>query len=290
MGLMKARGRKTSSAPAGRTRSWHGFLGFRPAVGVAALAMLGVVAVVALAQPPRVRIVRGFPSPGDYPEGVAWDGSGLWCNNFTDGSLHKVDSADGGVLEHYQGQNLPGSPEGLAWDGQYLWSCDWHQGIIVQFRPTPTGIEVENTFPKPANSGPSVGLEWDGTSIWLSCWPDLSQGLEFGQLFKLDPVTLAVQQRHVLPVRYIEDLAWDGRYLWSAEWLRGIGFAIEPATGDTLHTYNTPGLYPVGNAWDGTYLWVTDTDKDSIWALDISGITPTASVSWSHVKNLFRGR
>ena len=288
---MTARCRKAPSAPVGRARfPWPGFSRLRPPAAGAALAGLCVIAVVALAQEPRARPVRGFRAPGDYPEGLAWDGSALWCNNFTDGSLYKLDPADGRVLEHYQGTNLPANPEGLAWDGQYLWSCDWVTGIIVQFHPTPAGIEVENSFPKPEPSGPSVGLEWDGTSIWLSCWPEVAKGLEFGQLFELDPLTLAVRQSHILPVRYIEDLAWDGHYLWSADWLLGIGFAIDPTNGDTLHTYGTPGFNPVGNAWDGTHLWITDTTSDSIWAVEPSGLTPVAQETWGRVKDLFRRR
>ena len=234
--------------------------------------------------------VRGFPAPGDKPEGLAWDGTALWCNNFNGGSLYKLDPATGSVLAHYQETGMPAYPEGLAWDGEFLWTCDWHAGLIVKFRETPGGIEIAGTFPKPADSGPNVGLEWDGTSLWLTCWPETVKGLEFGQLYELDPVTLAVRKRHILPVRFVEDLAWDGRYFWSADWLLGIGFAIEPSTGDTLHTYRTPGPNPVGQAWDGDFLWVTDTARDSIWALDMSGTTATESRSWGQVKSMFRRR
>ncbi len=236
--------------------------------------------------------VRGFPSPGSKPEGLAWDGNNLWCNDFDDGGLYKLDVESGDVVVSYKGKGLPANPEGLAWDGQHLWTCDWHTGIIVKLRETPLGLEVLGTFQKPPNSGPTVGLEWDGASLWLACWPDVVQGLEFGQLYRLDPTTLAVQQKHTLPVYWIEDLAWDGRYLWSADWLFGVGFAIEPSTGDTLRTYRSPGPNPVGAAWDGNDLWVTDTTRDSIWALEIAAPDTTAvrAASWSRVKGLFRGR
>jgi len=261
----------------------------KPKVIVGLFLLVALAAAALHAQATLGKRVRGFPSPGDKPEGLAFDGQFLWCNNFNGGSLHKLDPADGHVIAHYQGLGLPANPEGLAWDGEHLWTCDWHAGIIVKVLPTDEGIQVVESYPKPEPSGPNVGLEWDGTSLWLSCWPDVSKGLEFGQLFRLDPSTLAVQQMHTLPVHFIEDLAWDGRYLWSCDWLNGIGFAIEPATGDTLHTYRTPGPNPVGSAWDGTLLWITDTDRDSIWALDI-GTTPVSESSWSQVKRLFRGR
>jgi hypothetical protein len=118
----------------------------------------------------------------------------------------------------------------------------------------------------------------------------VAQGLQFGQLYRLDPTTVGVQQRIVLPVRWIEDLAWDGRYFWSADWLSGIGFAIDPATGDTLRTFSTPGPNPVGTAWDGTHLWITDTERDSIWVLDVADPTSVQDTSWGEVKARFRGR
>ncbi len=231
--------------------------------------------------------VRGFPSPGDKPEGLAFDGRYLWCNNFTDGSLYKIDPQDGSVVAHYQGGGLPTSPEGLAWDGEHLWSCHWHTGIIFKLRETSEGMEIVDSFAKPAGSGSSVGLGWDGSNLWLTCWPNPPQ-FQFGQIYKLDPSNGQVLAMHELPVYWIEDLAWDGTYFWSADWLFGVGFAIDVATGDTLHTYDAPGPNPVGTAWDGTHLWITDTDRDSIWALDISaGRTSVRRLDWGQIKRFF---
>ena len=250
------------------------------------LLLIGVAgtlgAVARLGQP-----VRGFPSPGDYPEGLAWDGRFLWCNNFTDGALYKLDPADGHVVTVYRGGGLPLTPEGLAWDGQHLWTCDWQTGDIYELREGSGGIEIVAQHPKPANAGSTVGLAWDGSSIWLSC---MRTG-DTAQLFELDPTTLEVRAVRDLPVYNIEDLTWDGRWLWSFDWLFAIGFAIDPATGDTLHTYAAPGPNPVGSAWDGTHLWTTDTTADSIWALDISAAHPAAvhPLTWSELKQRFRG-
>ena len=235
--------------------------------------------------------MRAFPSPGDYPEGLAWDGRHLWCNNFTDGMLFKLDPEDGHVVARYSGGGLPTAPEGLAWDGEHIWTCDWNTGVVSKLRETPEGMVIVNQFPKPAGAGATVGLGWDGNSLWLSTWRVGSTA----QLFELDPATLAVRGSRILPVFFVEDLCWDGRYLWSCDWLAGIAFAIDPATGDTLHTFTTPGRNrfnrnPVGSAWDGTHLWISDTTQDSIWALDISAARPTSvrALSWSALKGLFR--
>jgi sugar lactone lactonase YvrE len=247
------------------------------------------LAAVAVSAAPANRFgrpVRGFASPGDYPEGLAWDGARLWSNNYSNGTLYAVDPLDGRILRAHSGGGLPIHPEGLAWDGTHLWSCDWTTGKIFKLRDTGSGIEIVADYPPPAEAGGPVGLEWDGAHLWLATWgPGVGNT---SRLFKLDPVTLGVVQQFELPVWWVEDLAWDGEYLWSADWLFRKGFAIDPSTGDTLHTYTPPGPNTVGMAWDGTHLWISDTTKDSIWALDIARPTAVESRTWSWVKRAFR--
>ena len=233
--------------------------------------------------------MRGFRSPGNYPEGLAWDGRYLWCNNYSNGTLYKVDPATGAKLAEFRGGVLPVEPEGLEWDGECLWTADFRTGTVSRVRETPTRFELVARFDKPANSGPPVGLGWDGTHVWLTCWPggDYARG----QLYKIDPVSHQVVWSRELDVVYIEDLTWDGRLFWSADWLSGVAFAIDPASGDTLHTFRAPGPNPVGTAWDGTHLWLSCTTKDSIWAVDISPASTTAVAprSWTQVKHAYRG-
>jgi glutamine cyclotransferase len=152
------------------------------------------------------------------------------------------------------------------------------------------GVEIVAQFHIPMGAGRPVGLEWDGTHLWLACF---GAGIgEKSELYRLNAVTLQADLFHRLPVYWVEDLAWDGHLLWSCDWIFGLGFAIDPATGDTLHTYRPPGRNPVGQAWDGQYLWVSDTEKDSLWALDISAahVSSVRATSWSQMKSRYRGR
>jgi len=241
------------------------------------------------ADEPRLgRVVRGFRSPGNYPEGLAYDGQHLWCNNYSNATLYKIDPATGQKLKEFWGGVLPIEPEGLTWDGQYVWTADFRTGAISRIREESNRFALVDRFYKPADSGPAVGLGWDGTHLWLTCWPG---GIyPHGQIYKIDPTSYEVLWSRELDVTYIEDLAWDGHYFWSTDWLAGIVFAIDPASGDTLHTFRAPGPNPVGTAWDGTYLWLTCTSKDSIWAVDVSAAftTPVAPQSWTDLKQRYR--
>ena len=189
----------------------------------------------------------------------------------------------------YSGGGLPTQPEGLCWDDTHLWTCDWITGRISRVRVMAQSVVVEASFDKPAESGKPVGLEWDGTSLWLACFG--ATPADKSELWELDPADLSVRRFLRLPVWYVEDLAWDGRWLWSVDWMIARGFAIDRATGDTLHTYRTPGPHPVGQAWDGTHLWVSSTSADSIWALDISAAqtTPVRAVTWTEIKRRWSG-
>lgn len=232
--------------------------------------------------------VHRFAAPGDYPEGLAWDGNYLWVNNFTNGTVYAVDPADGRIVDRFAGFDYPAQPEGLTWDGEVFWSSDWATGTITRLRPTSAGMEVVAEHEKPPGSGKPVGLTWDGTHLWLACFgPEVNTKSE---LFQIDPDDFQVVKKLQLPIWWVEDLAWDGERLWSVDWLFAIGFSIDPATGDTANTYRTPGPHPVGMAWDGRYLWLGDTQADSLWALDVSGArpTPVQSVTWSEMKRRYR--
>jgi sugar lactone lactonase YvrE len=269
-----------------RSRPW------RLALALGLLAVLGAATWAWGLGPKRIgRTVRAFPSPGDYPEGLAWDGHYLWSNNFSNATLYKVDPVTGATVGTYTDPRLPAHPEGLAWDGTDLWTCD-HDNLsgqdIMKVAVTPAGVRVVATYQKPPGAGNPVGLEWDGSNLWLACFG--AQVGEKSELWKLDPKTLQSVGFFRLPVWWVEDLAWDGSHLWSVDWLNDLGFAIDVTTGDTLDTYTPAGPNPVGQAWDGQNLWLSDTLNDSLYATDISDTRSAVEhTTWSDFKRLFNG-
>jgi len=53
-----------------------------------------------------------------------------------------------------------------------------------------------------------------------------------------------------------EDMAFDGTYLWRADYTTWLVQRIDPSNGSIGFSFN-PGFLPIGVAWDGSNLWVS---------------------------------
>jgi outer membrane protein assembly factor BamB len=62
-------------------------------------------------------------------------------------------------------------------------------------------------------------------------------------------------------------LAWDGRYLWNADFRSGRLYCLEPDTGAVVDSLLCPGVLS-GVAWDGQHLWQTVMDENWLRAVN----------------------
>jgi transglutaminase-like putative cysteine protease/sugar lactone lactonase YvrE len=53
-------------------------------------------------------------------------------------------------------------------------------------------------------------------------------------------------------------MAYDGSYLWVADWKSDSLYQVDPVNGDIVHRIVSPGYFSTGLTWDGQYLWVAD--------------------------------
>lgn len=72
----------------------------------------------------------------------------------------------------------------------------------------------------------------------------------------------------------VAGLAWDGQYLWVADFTTEELYQLDPQTGAVLKTLQTPGMYesPIALTWDGTALWVATLGEtqDKLYQIDAS--------------------
>lgn len=69
-------------------------------------------------------------------------------------------------------------------------------------------------------------------------------------------------------------LAYDGKFLWTADRITDSLYALDPATGQLVRSIPSPGFVTQGLAWDGSALWCIDGEEKRINRLDpATGVT-----------------
>jgi transglutaminase-like putative cysteine protease/sugar lactone lactonase YvrE len=220
------------------------------------LALVAFVALPVLWATPGDTL-RSFPTPGNCPTGLAYDGQYLWLVDRLSDSLYAISPISGEV-----NKSLPAPgfiPLGLAWDGEYLWGIDGEENRIWQL-DTESGITVRSfssPTPKPQ------GLAWDGHSLWLA---DDQEDLI--AKISTDDGTTIVSFR--APSTSPQGLTWDGKYLWCADRVQDRIFMIEPTDGEVLLSLDAPGKYARGLAWRDGKLWNVDYQDDRLYELAVN--------------------
>ena len=209
-----------------------------------------------LAQQPN--IVQSFDSPGDHPEGLAWDGQYLWNADYSLGGMIYKLTTTGHVVSNF---SSPGAnPRGLAWDGKYLWHANAYPGKI--YKLDPSDGHVVKSFDAPGEK--PEGLAWDGEYLW-----NADSGSD--KIYQLDPSDGHAVNSFDAPVEeYYHDpggLAWDGLYLWNV--CDNKIYRLDPSTGIVVFSIDSPSNESQGLAWDGEYLWNADRYEDKIYKIAI---------------------
>ena len=166
-------------------------------------------------------VLDSFPAPSITATGLCWDGMYLWCADGGTIRIYKMDPATGAILDSIPAPGSNASCEGLAWMNDTLWNTNWSDDTIWELDPI-TGT-VWGQFPAPGGAGSgSTGLTWDwhDNVIWNS---DQLTDL----IYKLDPVTGATITSFNCPDLEVQDLAFDGTYLWTCGWTSGIVYKMD---------------------------------------------------------------
>lgn len=84
----------------------------------------------------------------------------------------------------------------------------------------------------------------------------------------------------------VDDLAWDGEYLWAAT---GVAIYKLDTSGNTISSWYlyTSGIFPMGITWDGEYLWIVDAETNRNYK--ISKLDTSCNVVSSFVPDIGRG-
>jgi streptogramin lyase len=92
-------------------------------------------------------ILNSFPSPGPEPRGLAWDGSFLWCAEYSYGKIFKLDPSTGAKVDSFSFP-LEGDFGGITWgsddqiwvaNGSYVYEIDLGSGDTLSSFHCPGG-------------------------------------------------------------------------------------------------------------------------------------------------------
>jgi hypothetical protein len=159
-----------------------------------------------------------FPAPAASATGLTWDGQYLWCADGATFFIYKMDPAIGSVIDSIPGPGTGVSCEGLAWMNDTLWNTNWNDNWIWQLDPT-TGT-IWGQFPTIGTG--STGLAWD----WVdNCLWNSDQTTD--QIYKLNPVDCTIITFFACPDAAVQDLAFDGTYLWTCGWYTGNVYKLD---------------------------------------------------------------
>ena len=84
-------------------------------------------------------------------------------------------------------------------------------------------------------------------------------------------------------------LAWDGEYLWNADFAQDRIYKLNPSNGEIVKFFSSPGRQPMGLAWDGQYLWNAVLNSDAPLESTIYKLNPSTGAvvfSFNHPGNL----
>lgn len=187
-------------------------------------------------------IFDSFPAPQLTATGLTWDGTNLWCADGGVIYIYKMDPATGAVLDSIPGPGTGSSCEGLAWMNDTIFNTNWYDNIVWALDPASGSIWSQWAAPGTGSTG--LTWDWHDNCLWSS---DQLTDL----IYKHDPATGAVITSFASPDLEVQDLAFDGTYLWTCGWTSGevykidIGYAPQPAEilfvdddyGDPLETF-----------------------------------------------------
>jgi len=164
-------------------------------------------------------LLDSFPAPNTTATGMCYDGQYLWCAN--GGSplrIYRLDPATGNIVDSIPGPGGGSSCEGLAWMNDTLWNTNWSDNIV--WRLNPVNGSIFGQFAAPGSG--STGLTWDDhdNALWLS---DQILGI----IYKLNPTTGAVIMSFTAPDAAVQDLVFDGMYLWTCGWYSGTVYKMD---------------------------------------------------------------
>ena len=188
-----------------------------------------------------------FPAPGQWPSGLAWDGSHLWLSDNESDSFYRL-TTEGVVEAAFPLFDSFPSPAGMTFIGDKLWMVDENTSTLYQVDPA-TGAALKSFgLPDTNEDASSWGLAWDGNHLWHSEYAH-------GNIYELDTTDGSVILQFASPDPWIMGIEYDGQYLWGVSTQTNQAYVMSLPSGTVVHAYSWQVPYSLGMTLANGYMW-----------------------------------
>ncbi len=201
--------------------------------------------------------IKKFPSPSESIHGLAWDGSNLWCVQYGESTISKLDD-NGNILSTIPS---PGpSSTGIVYVNGSFYIADDHSLQIYQ-------IDKEGHKIKEINAPgiDSTGLAFDGSYLWNA---DFNWNNDVSYLHKINIHNLTDIITIPAPGTGPEGLTYDGSHIWHVDFYSNKLYKLD-FNGEVICRYQPPGYNPIGLTFDGRNLYLGENGEKYIHKLFI---------------------
>ncbi len=202
-----------------------------------------------------VRVIKKFPLPKGYHEGLFFDGKHVWVNNGKNGKTWLIDPSTGFVVSEIE--PVAGFTEGIteAGDGTF-WLTDWKEKKL--YRVSIEGDRMTVKYDISLDPAHPAGLVWTGDRLYVITWTR-GMGTRY-HLMQLDEQEHMFRKLRIKRIHEPAHLAWDGTHLWVTSWYNQLVYKIDVETFKVLGSFRSPAPDTTGITWDGTHFWITGTN------------------------------
>ncbi len=213
-------------------------------------------------------VISSFKMPVPANTGLAWDGQYLWACQDSLTSMYCI-TTGGSLVSSFRMSPTPyGYFYGATYDGRYLWACESQTGRRKTFfsRFTTAGSLVGG-FEK--NYESKAGMAWEPGYLWQERFKYTTSG----SLVSSFPKPF-----------HLNDLAWDGHYLWAGG--KDGHLTKITTTGSVVTSFPAPGGGASGATFDGSYLWYVKGAGGWAYQVEIDVVGVDAG-SFGKIKGLY---
>jgi len=210
-------------------------------------------------------VVREFPLPEGYHEGLYYENNQVWVTNGKGGRTWIVDMESGGVVSEID--PFGSFTEGITANGDgTFWLTDWIEKKLYRVR-IEKGVMVAEHEVSVAPAHPT-GVVRAGEKLFMLAWTR-GMGTKY-HLVEFDETGRVLNKIQIKRIHEPAHLAWDGRYLWITSWFSQLVYKVDIDTFKILGSFKSPAPKTTGIAWDGEYFWITGSYA-GLYCVEVSG-------------------